>query len=135
MITEYEIADLAVSTQAIYWQQAEVALGSMELVISVLERFMTLLSGFLLVAYFLGSKLTPVQTGILTALYLFWMSRMVATLDILVVSANTTLGEMRNIAPELVTDTPPVLPLFGLMFLLTAGSLYFMWTVRHPNTG
>jgi hypothetical protein len=135
MMTEYEIADLAVATQAIYWQQAEVALGSMELVISVLERFMTLLSGFLLVAYFLGSKLTRVQVGILTALYLFWLSRMVATLDILVVSGNATLGEMRKIAPELVRDTPPILPLYALLFLLAAGSLYFMWTVRHPKTG
>ena len=133
-MTEYEIADLAVSTQAIFWQQWQVAQGAFENMLSILERFITVLFGYLIVAYFIGAKLSRVQAGIMTALYLFWLSRLGIVLGVLANNANIILDEMRKISPILAVSIPSLLMLYFLLSILTFASLYFMWSVRHPKT-
>jgi len=133
-MTEYEIADLALSTQAIFWQQLQVAQGHAERAVDVIQQFGTLLFGYLIVAYFIGAQLTRVQAAILTALYLFWMARLVLVMNMIWVGAQFTLAEMKKISPDLDPAVPSVLGLYAFFFILTLGSLYFMWTIRHPKT-
>ena len=57
-MTEYELVDLALSTQALFYQQGQVAQTHAELLMGGLQNFMTILFGYLFVAYFIGAKLT-----------------------------------------------------------------------------
>jgi hypothetical protein len=132
-MTEYEVADLALSTQAIYWQQFQVAQSHMERVFDFFQQFGTVLFGYLIVAYLVGAKLTRVQAAILTTLYLFWIFRLVAVLNFIWTAAQNTLDEMRKISPDFNPGTPSIWGVYGLLLCLTLGSLYFMWTVRHPK--
>ena len=133
-MTEYEIADLAASTQAIFWQQWQVAQGSFENMLSIMERLITVLFGYLIVAHFIGAKLSRVQAGIMTALYLFWLSRLFMVLGLLANNANIIFDEMRKISPIFTVSIPSLLMLYFLLSMLTLASLYFMWSVRHPKT-
>jgi hypothetical protein len=133
-MTEYEIADLAVSTQELYWQQAQALQGILELVFTTLEYFGTLLFGYLMVAYFIGAQLTRVQVVILTTLYLFWVVRLGIVLNVVSISGQMIIGEMRKISPDLVPASPSVWGPYAILTFLTLASLYFMWNARHPKT-
>jgi hypothetical protein len=133
-MTEYEIADLAVSTQAIFWQQWQVAQGAFQNMLTIMERLITVLFGYLLVAHFIGAKLSRVQAGIMTALYLFWVSRLFMVLGLLANNANIIFDEMRKISPIFAVSIPSLLMLYFLLSMITSASLYFMWSVRHPKT-
>jgi hypothetical protein len=132
-MTEYEIADLAVSTQAIFFQQWELAQGAGERAAAVAQQFGNLLFGYLIVAYFIGAKMTKVQLAILNVLYLIWQLRILLTLSIVGGNADILLGEMREISPELTPTGPSLLPSIALLSCLILASLYFMWTIRHPK--
>ena len=132
-MTEYEIADLAVSTQAIFFQQWEVAQGAGERVSDLMQQFGNLLFGYLMVAYFIGAKMTKVQLAILNVLYLIWQLRILLTLSIVGGNADILLGEMREISPELTPTGPSLLPAIALLSCLILASLYFMWSIRHPK--
>ena len=133
-MTEYEIADLAVSTQELYWQQAQALQGILELVFNTFEYFGTLLFGYLMVAYFIGAQLTRVQVVILTALYLFWVVRLGIVFNVVSISGQIIIGEMRKISPDLIPASPSVWGAYAILTFLTLASLYFMWNVRHPKT-
>lgn len=133
-MTEYEIADLAVSTQAIFWQQWELAQGSFTNINIVFDRFGTVLFGYLIVAYFIGAKLTRVQAGIMTALYLFWLGRLGIALKLVMTGASSIRNEMGKLPSDLEQAIPSFFWLYALCSVLILGSLYFMWTVRHPKT-
>ena len=134
-MTEYEIADLALSTQAILWQQLQMAQGMADRISNFVQSFSNLLFGYLIVAYFVGAQLTKVQAGILTTLYLFWLVRLVFAFNLISTFAQTTLDEMKNISPDFSPVIPSVWGMYSLLLCLTLGSLYFMWTIRHPKAG
>ncbi len=69
-MTEYEIADLALSTQEGIQQQVSLVLETASLALTSLSVYFTLVFGYLIVAYFVGANLTRVQNAILTLLYL-----------------------------------------------------------------
>jgi hypothetical protein len=133
-MTEYEIADLAVSTQELFWQEWQAAQGTFQLVLDLSERFMTVLFGYLIVAYFIGAKLTSVQAGIMSMLYLFWLWRLSIAIYTLSDTGKVILSEMEKTSPDLVVAIPSVWNLIFLYSILTLASLYFMWSVRHPKT-
>ena len=133
-MTEYEIADLAVSTQELVIQQWQLAQGMAERAFDVIQQSGNLLFGYLIVAYFVGAQLTRVQLAILNVLYLIWQLRLFFTLSIVGGNANILLGEMRINSPELVPDGPSLLSGLALLSCLILASLYFMWSIRHPKT-
>ena len=107
-MTEYEIADLAVSTQELFWLQAQVLQGTLDQTFNTLEYFGTLLFGYLMVAYFIGALLTRVQAGILTTLYVFWVVRLGVVLNVVLIGSQNTVGEMRKIAPDWTITIPSI---------------------------
>jgi hypothetical protein len=133
-MTEYEVADLALSTQSIFWQQFQVGQGHMERIFDFFQQFGTVLFGYLIVSYFIGAQLTRVQAAILTTLYLFWLFRLVTVFNFIWIAAQNTLGEMRKISPDYSPAVPSVWGVYALLLCLVLGSLYFMWSVRHPKT-
>ena len=133
-MTEYEIADLAVSTQAIFWQQNQLLQGQAARGFELMQQFGTILFGYLIVAYFVGAQLTRVQSVIFTALYLFWQVRVCWVMFTVSINVNSLLGEMRKISPDFDPAVPSLLWVYTLLFCLTLASIYFMWSVRHPKT-
>jgi hypothetical protein len=133
-MTEYEIAELAMSTQELFWQQMQVAQGFAELAGSFFERYMTVMFGYLIVAHLIGARLTRVQAGILTALYLFWLARLATGVNVTTSRMLDTLDTMKILQPDLAIPSSPTLWMFTLLLLSTVASLYFMWNVRHPKT-
>ena len=132
-MTEYEIADLAVSTQAIFWQQWQVGQGAADRLFDLIQQFGNLLFGYLIVAYFVGAQLTRVQSAILTTLYLVWQFRICLMLYGIGINGRIFFEEMRKISPELTPPMPSILPVFALLSCLSLASLYFMWSIRHPK--
>ena len=97
----------------------------------------TLLFGYLVVAYFVGTHLTKAQSLIFSALYVavFLANTFSATNSALVaVGLQAHYVEVSG-----NSETPTLTPMFVLLgvtlnlsMLLT--SLYFMWSVRRPKT-
>ena len=69
-MTEYEIASLALEQAAGIRDQSELLQGQVGLIIENLSMFITVLFGYLVVAYFVAKALTRVQVSILNFLYL-----------------------------------------------------------------
>ena len=132
-MTEYEIADLAVSTHANFLQQLELAQGLGERGFDLVQQFGNLLFGYLIVFYFIGAELTRVQSVILTALYLFWQVRLAALLYGMSINWDILRADMSKISPDINLATPSLFWVYTMLFCLTIASLYFMWSIRHPK--
>ena len=143
-MTEYEIADLALSTQEgireqISLVQTQIGLvqAQLSLVLTGLTLFYTLLFGYLIVAYFIGANLTRGQTIMLTLLYscTVFFNRFSGW------NVMRTARELRSDLLQLSPDTSKIaLDSDGTITVVTVGvvalyvaSLYFMWEVRHPK--
>ena len=137
-MTEFETAQLV-------YMQAERAGNLMtliqtqgELIQNDATQFTSLIFGYLLVAYFIGSHLTKVQVIILNVLYIASVG---STVFQMVTGGLAAMGflerfyEVSNNTRELSALNANYL-LFGVTLNLTLiiASLYFMWSVRHPKT-
>jgi len=96
---------------------------------SSMSLYLTVMSGYLLVAYLAGKQLTFLQTSIITVLFVFFCTtNAVATMSYIQTAYHFahTYGEGR--APAWAA------PVTGI--LLSAGipaAMKFMWDVRHPR--
>jgi hypothetical protein len=136
-MTEYEIADLALSTQEVIQQQVGLVLETASLAHTSLSVYFSLIFGYLLVAYFVGANLTRAQNVILTLLYLLTMILNRTAF----VSIQLGGKDLNILLMELNPDARPVFLLSdaGIVTASTvfaasiAASLYFMWSIRHPK--
>ena len=97
--------------------------------------FLTILSGYLIVAYAVGAKLTSLQVTIVNILYIVTALTTLAALG----SFNQAAMEFSLIAAEVrgtevsLASYFPSHFLVGIDVLLVLGSLKFMWDVRPPG--
>jgi hypothetical protein len=136
-MTEYEIADLALSTQEGIREQVSLLQAQASLALSSLSVYFSLISGYLLVAYFVGANLTRAQNVILTVLYLLTMIlNRVAFLGIQLGGQELYIGLM-DLYPDtsvLVLFTDAGIVITSAVFAASIiATLYFMWRVRHPK--
>jgi hypothetical protein len=148
-MTEYEIADLALTSAELVQAQTAILQNAGSVIVSNLTLFYTLLFGYLLAAYAAGKKLSTVQAAILTLLYLaavvynrFYglLALSEAQLNYLRMSQMlqaTSSSEFATAAisfPSNTADNTAILT-FATVFLVLAvlASLFFMWSVRHPS--
>ena len=98
--------------------------------------YLTTISAYLLVAYFVGASLDRLQTTIISVLFVVFALSFVAAIQ-------TALGNMVSIGNELEEFRPDWIRYaskpFNLVLLVvdTCGvlvSLLFMWNIRHPKT-
>lgn len=92
--------------------------------LAVGEQSITLLSGYLLIAFFIGSKLTFFQVSFVNLVF----SMMYISSSISIISAMPTLN---HFAERLIATGSEIATITVL--LMFVGALYFMWTVRHPK--
>lgn len=137
-MTEYEIADLALSTQEGIRQHVGLVQEQGSLALTSLSVYFTLIFGYLIVAYFVGANLTRVQNAILTLLYLsIVILNRVAFLGIQQGGKVLYLGlkELRPDAAPVSLFTDSGIVISAVVFAASIiASLYFMWRVRHPTT-
>ena len=97
----------------------------------------TLLFGYLVVAYFVGTHLTKPQSFIFSSLY---VAAFLANTFSATSSALVAVGpQVRYVEVSGNIETPTLTPMFVLLgvtlnLCMLLASLYFMWSVRHPKT-
>jgi hypothetical protein len=136
-MTEYEIADLALSTQEGIWEQVGLLQAQGGLMLTSMSVYFSLIFGYLLVAYFVGANLTRAQNVILAALYLLTMTlNRTVFLNIQLGGQELYIGFM-DLNPDttvlfLFTDAG-VVSASAVFAATIIATLYFMWRVRHPK--
>lgn len=105
-------------------------------VISMISLFITLLSGYLMVAYLAGADMTSSQTGIVSTLYLLICAVLLAAIFALSTRANemaalsVEMSTQRVLGPQLWLS----LGVISIFVFCVGASLKFMWDVRHTKT-
>lgn len=139
-MSEFEVADIAAQQQAIFWQMWSLAESLTDKANVYVERLMTLMFGYLAVAYFAGSKLTRVQALIFTLLYLVWTSGLVMSMREASQDVALVAQQMQQLNPQLhaaIWRNNSIAEGGGVIYLLLAciiASLYFMWSIRRSKT-
>ena len=129
-MTEYELIDAINSTMANAW--------------SVSQYGLSIVTGYLLVAYFIGSKLTKLQVYFVSILFfimhslivvsLIGISKRVQLLDLKLSQMGSDLG-LASLITAVSDGTAIPWPAYLTGILVALGCFYFMWSVRHPKTG
>jgi len=138
-MNEFELAELAILEKTYFLELETVTQGYVNLVEIEGSILLSLIFGYLMVAHFIGSTITRVQVTIFNALYLFTTLSSLAVYNghygSVVYSINRLLEENAvNVSDIPVTGTPASAQLVVVAYLaMILSSLYFMWTVRHPN--
>jgi hypothetical protein len=120
-MTAYEYMDLAYS-----------AFSAAATIVSLL---IAVLSGYLVVAYVIGSNLTRVQVTVLNAAYSIWSIYLMLNGTINLSRARSYLISAAELDQQLSPPVPYIVHGYvsiGLLLWLT--SLWFMWSVRHPKS-
>ena len=100
------------------------------------DRYFTLVSAYLVVAYLAGGKLSTLQLAIINSLFLLWVSAIVlGTLSAL--EATTVIeGKLQVLKSDFDAGGGAAV-LYNFIAIQIGGiaaSLFFMWSVRHPRT-
>jgi len=123
-MTAFELNDLMMSWYDMMGQDANM--------------YLALVSGYLIVAYSIGEKLSAVQAMIINIFFTVWtgahvgaiFSEMGAVLDI-----QRMLIEMEAFSFQRPHESLMIVSVFAAIQIGgIIAALYFMWTVRHPKT-
>ncbi|MEP0200917.1 MAG: hypothetical protein ABJ084_03790 [Halioglobus sp.] len=107
-------------------------------VISLLALLITLISGYLVVAYIAGAKMTRAQVTLINILYvlmsafLIWACREMAWRA--AVFEDTAYSMATGPVSELYARGDVALAIISSFGLALLASFKFMWDVRHPKT-
>lgn len=133
-MTDFEIAELAITQQELFWQMWSLSESLTDKANVYIERIMTLLFGYLAVAYFVGAKLTRIQAAVFTILYLVWTLGLVMSLRETSGDVALVATQMQKLDPILNTSilrNNSVSEGNGVAYMLAGcifASLYFMWS-------
>ena len=124
-MTEYEMTDIIMSRYAQMTEQASL--------------YFALVSGYLITAYVVGSRLTRLQVTVINTLYCLWT---VGILGGYINTVNDTIELEQVIRSVWATTTAGNISdltsaAYSFAIVQTIGiiaSLVFMWSVRHPRT-
>ena len=100
------------------------------------DRYFTLVSAYLIVAYLVGNKLSLLQLSIINTLYVLWTGGIIVGSF----SAVESLGIIEDRLALLNSDfdgSRGVTGVYNVIAVYLGGvlaSLIFMWSVRHPKT-
>lgn len=102
---------------------------------SAMTLYLSILSGYLVIAYLVGNKLSRMQAGLISTLFFFATGYCTAILTTWWQRALEFANEASAINPERVVSNFQgfVYVTGGLFSLGILACLYFMWDVRHPK--
>jgi len=98
--------------------------------------YLSILSGYLIIAYLVGRKLSRTQVIILSTMFVFASSFCTLVLTVWWQRALEFALEAQAINPErIVSNSKDAVRMVAALFSLgILASLYFMWNVRHAET-
>jgi len=115
------------------------AQGAMANAISFSALGFTLVSGYLVIAYLVGDKLTIRQVSLVNAIFL--VANISSTLGVAVSASNGLLGIRQaaaglNEVTALTQNQAMAVVIVGLVvnIAIVFGCLKFMWDIRHPKS-
>ena len=137
-MTEYEIADLAASQAFQIQEQMSLLQVQIGTISEAIQQFMYALFAFLVAAYFVGPSLNRRQVWIFTGLYTVWQIwtlTVLLTRSYLLIEIAEGLEKLVDSSQSLLARMPWALSSTSLFLLTIAliASIYFMWSVRHPE--
>ncbi len=100
--------------------------------------YFTLVSAYLATSYVVGRNLSTKQLTIINVLYVVWVLGSINAMYSMLIASNDMYDQLRalGIGTQLRPEQSNM-ALGGFIFVQVGGllaSLYFMWTVRHPQT-
>jgi small-conductance mechanosensitive channel len=99
--------------------------------------YLTVTSGYLLVAYFVGGQLTTPQAVIFNILYIFGACFQVWAINSDQLAVSELLVHKAGLSPLTPFQQGVATHSYAFVWLMAAGiiaALYFMWSVRHPRS-
>ena len=102
--------------------------------ISFTLMYISVFTGYLLMAYLVGARLTSLQCSIATGAFIVFSGWCTWGSTALLNAGWVTAIELRKTRPELTPiDVNPALVLFVVLMIGIVGALKFMWDIRHPK--
>jgi len=110
---------------------------------SVSQYGLTIVTGYLLIAHFIGRDLSRFQAGFVNLVFIIMQALTLMSLDGVSRRVQELLTRLNDMDPLLAASPVTAInstgqavpwPVYLAGSLMTIGCLIFMWTVRHPNT-
>ena len=121
-MSRYELEDLFVSWVS---QNQQISLT-----------FLSVLTGYLLIAHFIGSRLSKSQVLIVTTIYIVYAIAQIGGLygqmEVLVTLSEASPDNLGNSSPATIEAWGSAW--CAIQSSMLGASLYFMWSVRRPNS-
>ena len=137
-MTEFEIATLALQKAEGIRAQIQLVQAQGELMYNSSTTFITLLSGYLVVAYLVGARLAKSELVVLNGLYAFFIVQTgwsMETAHSAGIAHHKILLELQPEREKLAFWTmESLLVSQAFIYVAAVASLYFMWSVRHPKS-
>ena len=122
-LTEYELLDAAINVQTSITPSVTI--------------FLTIMSGYLVVAWLVGDKLTRPQVGLINVLFVGFQTMMIMSWAGRWEFYFRCVNTLHSFDPTFYAVTSPaIVAVFGILMLAALfGCLKFMWDIRHPKAG
>ena len=115
-----------------YW---EVGLSTVSNSLALVSLCIAVLSGYCVVAYTVGAKLTRAQVSALNLNYIIWGSYLAFSGATSLANGFRRMYTAQEMLGEQAAIVPYSIQVYSLLvILLGATSLWFMWSIRHPKT-
>jgi hypothetical protein len=109
--------------------------SALENAISFTMMYISVFTGYLIMAYLVGARLTSPQCSIATGAFIVFSGWCVWGSTALWNAGWVVAIELRETRPELTPiDVNPALVVFVVLMIGIVGALKFMWDIRHPKT-
>jgi len=117
------------------YEYLDIANGNLSHTTALVSLAIAVLSGYVVVAYSVGDKLTRTQVFALNTSYIIWSSYLLLSGGLNLRSAfdNWAIG-YEMLGKPWGTIPAGVYVFYGVGFIVFSTSLWFMWSVRHPKT-
>jgi hypothetical protein len=115
----------------------QAAQGAIDLVMDGSQWQLTMITGYLLIAYFIGAKLSTLQVAFVNFVFLLMHASAVSSVVMGLLRESYYTQQVLKISPETPSigslgDAAVITIVSSL--IVTAGCLSYMWSVRHPKT-
>ena len=117
----------------------DMAQGDANIALALSDAGLSTLTGYLLIAYFIGSKLTLFQVTFVNVVFLLTRGVNFLSLQGMIERNQHWNSKIRDLDPSIpfgiLADTNRgTLSSWVIFIAITGGALLFMWQVRHPKT-
>jgi hypothetical protein len=115
----------------------QAAQGAAEQAMAGVQWQLSMITGYLLIAYFIGTKLSTLQIAFVNLVFLLMHTNAVVSVVMGILRESYYTQQVLKISPETPnigsSGDGAVVCVVGSL-IITAGCLSYMWSVRHPKT-